>query len=65
MKKLNTSVSPFLILIFPVLLFVATSFAISKETTQINVNTPMQNLECKTKTVINKYPKSLIQLLLN
>lgn len=64
MKKVASSVSPFLVLIFPVLLFLAISFAIGKESAKSGKQLSDYNLSAKTKTVINEYPKSFIRLLL-
>ncbi len=65
MKKIASSVSPFLVLIFPVLLFVGFSFAIGKEVSQTSgALMPSYNFGTQTKTVINECPKSFIRLLL-
>ena len=64
MKKVSSFVSPYLVLIFPVLLFVLMSFAISKEVAKTSTLIPSCNFEINTQTVIKEYPKSLIRMLL-
>lgn len=65
MKKLAPSLSPYLMLLIPVLLFISLSFAISKEVNKTSVSSASYSLTEKgTQMVIEAGRKSLIQMLL-
>ena len=64
MKKLAFSLSPFLVLIFPVLLFVGLSLGIQEEIAEPTVHIPHFEFDSKSQYLTNIFPQSFIKLLL-
>ena len=64
MKKLAFSLSPFLILIFPVLLFTGLSLGIQEEIPKPTVHIPHFEFDSKSQYLPNIFPQSFIKLLL-
>jgi hypothetical protein len=64
MKNSTPSLSPFLFLIFPVLLFVGLSFGLQKEIAKNSIETTTYTLNASKVWVIKSSQKSFFKLLL-
>jgi hypothetical protein len=62
MKKLTSTLSPFLVLIFPVLIFVSISYILDKQAVKTNTQMPSYIFGATPKKFINTCQKTIITL---
>ncbi|TAE36529.1 MAG: hypothetical protein EAY66_07135 [Sphingobacteriales bacterium] len=64
MKNTPTTISPYLMLLIPVIIFIGISFGIKQELSKSNSQALGYGMYTKTQMVIKQYPNKFIQLLL-